>query len=268
MRFLFLLLICHQGLAQDFHFSTRYATITIGPGGYINSIRARSTKKEYCPAGDSSALLSLYKDKMYIQPGSATFDAGTGLISLLYPNGSTAVVKIEQRDSYLRLTLVSLSPRNGVDNIVWGPYKTSIHQTIGEIISTVRDNDFSIGMLALDMATTSGPPSEGDLPQTYYLIHAAPGVKLPPDLHEGQLFNTGGDSLGTSDIAFYSRPEEYFHYMVGNGAMLEPYGSDIVLHARDRRIPQIINFKPARMSPDRHQYVTGINMCPLSTWIL
>ncbi len=241
-------------------FSTRYVSIRISRSGYITSIRDKTGGKEYGAAGDSSALLSLYKDKQYIRPVSAAFDRSGRLVTLHYPNGSVARVKIESKRSWLRLQLVSLSPRNGVDNIVWGPYKTSISRTIGEIVTVVRDNRFSIGLQALDGATTGGPPSEGDLYQSYYLIHAPPGVNLPANLHEGQIFHIGGDSLGSSDVAFFSQPEEYYRYILGNGASLTPSGSELVLHARDRRIPQVINFKPSIISPDRHQWVGPIDV--------
>ncbi|HZK65382.1 MAG TPA: hypothetical protein VFC34_14660, partial [Puia sp.] len=246
--------------AQPHLFSTKYLTIGVSNSGYIISLKDKKTKKEYCPAGDSSALVCLYKDKNYILPVSARFNAVNHQISFRYSNGSVATISVVQRPTYFAFKLVSLVRRNGVDNIVWGPYKTSISQTIGEIISVVRNDEFSLGIMALDNATSSGPPSDGDLPQSYYLIHAPPGVKLPPGLHEGQIFNTGGDSLATSDIAFYSQPEEYYRFMTGNGAMLRPYGSDIVLHARDRRMSQVIDFKPFRMSPSRHQYVTPIDV--------
>ncbi|MDP4251984.1 MAG: hypothetical protein Q8918_17930 [Bacteroidota bacterium] len=246
--------------AQPHLFNTKYLTIGVSNSGYIVSLKDKQTKKEYCPPGDSSALISLYKDKNYILPVSARFNRVNHQISLHYSNGSVATISAMQKPGYFAFKLISLVPRNGVDNIVWGPYKTSISQNLGEIISVVRNDEFSLGIMALDNATSSGPPSEGDLPQSYYLIHAPPGVKLPPNLHEGQIFNTGGDSLGTSDVAFYSQPEEYYRFMTGNGAMLRPYGSDIVLHARDRRIPQVIDFRPFRMSPGRHQYVTPIDV--------
>ncbi|MDR3713637.1 MAG: hypothetical protein P4L51_12520 [Puia sp.] len=255
-----LLLLSFASIGQPRSFSTRYATIRVSAGGYITSIRDRITGKEYAAAGDSSALLSLTKGKVTLRPVSASFDPARQTMALVYPNGSVARVAIRNKHSYWRMQLLSLSPRDGVDNIVWGPYKTCISRTIGEIVSVVRDDQFSIGLQALDGSTTGGPPSEGDLYQSYYLVHAPPGVTLPANLHEGQIFHIGGDSLGSSDVAFFSQPEEYFRYILGNGAYLTSYGSDIVLHARDRRIPQLINFKPSIVSPDRHQYVAPIDV--------
>ncbi len=122
MPVMILLLFCHfTGIGQAHFFSTRYATIRVSGNGYITSIKDKAINKEYGAAGDSSALLSLYKDNVYILPVSASFDPAHQLMILAYSNGSVARVRIQSKRSYLRMELLSLSPRNGVDNIVWGP---------------------------------------------------------------------------------------------------------------------------------------------------
>jgi hypothetical protein len=187
--------------------------------------------------------MSLYKDKQYIHPLKATFNSAKKEITLRYVNGSIAKIKVDQYQQYLRLQLVSLAPRNGVDNIVWGPYKTTISKTIGEIISVVRNDDFAIGMLGLNDITTSGPPTDGDMSFMYYYIHSPDPRRypLPSHLKEGQTFTIGGD--GVNDVAFYSQPEEYYRMNYGNGALLEPaFGSSICMHSRDRRKEQMIRF--------------------------
>ena len=239
-----LLILVHlAGYSQGQTFQTKYVSVTINNKGFITSVKARHSGQEYCPAGRPSALLSLSKGKQFILPRAARFNKTGGEIELSYPNGAVATVKLEAKQQYLRMQLVSLSGRAGIDNIVWGPYKTTISKKIGEIISVVRDDNFAIGMLGLNDNTTSGTPSDGDVGFMYYYIHSPDPVKypLPAHLKEGQTFKIGGD--GRSDIAFYSQPEEYFRMSYGNGAMLEPaYGSSICMHARDRRKEQMIRF--------------------------
>ncbi|SMO76722.1 hypothetical protein [Solitalea koreensis] len=238
-----LLLSMHELKAQAFQLQTQYVRLSINAQGYITSIKEKKTGKEYAPKGLSSALVSLYKDKKYILPSKALFNSAKKEIVLTYPNGSVAKVKVDQRQQYLRLQLQSLTPRNGVDNIVWGPYKTNISKTIGDIISVVRSDDFAIGMLGLNDNTTSGPPTDGDMTGMYYYIHSPDPKKypLPPHLKEGQTFTIGGD--GNNDVAFYSNPEEYFRMCYGNGASLEPaFGTSICMHSRDRKMEQMIRF--------------------------
>lgn len=263
---IFLIFVQLAGYSQGQTFQTKYVTVTINSKGFISSVKDRRTKLEYCPAGRPSALLSLYKGKQSMSPHAAKFNKANGEIEMSYPNGAVARVKLEAKQEYLRMQLVALSNRNGVDNIVWGPYKTTISKRIGEIISVVRDDNFAIGMLGLNDNTTSGPPSDGDVGFMYYYIHSPDPAKypLPPHLKEGQTFKIGGD--GRSDIAFYSQPEEYFRMSYGNGAMLEPdYGSSICMHARDRRKEQMIRFPVLPDNLDggynsaRYQLVAPVN---------
>ncbi len=238
-------LVILVGLASQAAFAAqslqmRYTQIQIDDKGFITSLASRQSGKEYSPAGHPSALMSLHEDgqanNKLVLPVSANFRTGQGEIELKYSNGATAVIKVAQKDTYFRFQLVSLTPRGTVDNIVWGPINTTISKTLGDLIGVVRDDDWAIGLLGLDDNTIAGPVVDGDCYGMGYFIHSPDPVKypVPPQYKEGQWFNIGGD--GVSDTAFFSHPEEYFHYVMGNGANLEPeFGSSVAYHARDRR---------------------------------
>jgi hypothetical protein len=221
-------------------FQTDYARITIDRRGFITSILARSSGKEYSPAGHTSALLSLHEggqpnDKLLV-PAAAAFEQEGEEIQLTYGNGATAVVRANAKGSYVRFELLSLEPRRTVDNVVWGPVNTTIRGKIGDLIGVVRDPDFAIGMVGLNDNTISGPVEDGDCYGMGYYVHSTNPKKYPldPKYQEGEWFNIGGD--GISDVAFYSHPEEYFNQVMGSGAKLAPeFGSYVVYHARDRR---------------------------------
>ncbi len=221
-------------------FQTKYARIRIDKQGFITSLVSRKSGKEYCPVGHPSPLMSLHEfqqpyDRL-ISPVSAAFDAGKQEIELKYPTGAAAVVRIAQKENYFRFQLISLAPRGSVDNIVWGPLRTTISRIIGDIIGVVREEDWAIGMLGLDDNTIAGPPVEGDCYEMAYYIHSPDPKKypVPPQYKEGERFRVGGN--GVSDVAFYSHPEEYFQMVFGTGARLEPeFGSTVAYHARDRR---------------------------------
>lgn len=247
-----------------FQFNTKYITLSVNDKGQIVSIKNKSGK-EYVPQKHTSAFLNLYQNDKFIHSNSAMYDKESSEMILSYTNGSVARVKIDEKENYLRMELVSLSPRNGVDNIVWGPYNTTISKTIGEIISVVRDDEFALGIMALDDNTTSGTPCDGDMYQGCYIIHTPDSKKYPiPDsLREGQRFRIGGD--GINDVAFFSHPEEYYRFMMGNGATLEPeFGSSLALHSRDRSLSQTIlyphfNDFPSVKAP-RHLNVERIDV--------
>ncbi|MET3608242.1 hypothetical protein [Mucilaginibacter rubeus] len=266
LAFSMMLVIHPQADAQTITLNTKFVTLSINKHGFITSIKDKSSHKEYCPAGKVSALLSLYKGESYILPVAAAFNTLNKRITLHYPNGSVATVQTDEKGEYVRLKLVSLKPRNGVDNIVWGPYKLTISKTIGDILGVVRDDDFAFGILGLNDNTTGGPPTGGDMSFMYYFIHSPDPLKypLPPNLKEGQTFTIGGD--GINDVAFYSHPEEYYRMNYGNGARLEPaFGSTVCMHSRDRRKEQMIRFPvlpdnlDGKVNSARYQLVPPVN---------
>ena len=229
--------------AQTFQLQTQYARVSVDSKGFITSIKDKKRGVEYCPKGMSSALMSLYSKGQYILPEKAVYNTVKHEIVLTFKNGGEARIKAQQKQQYLRFQLLSLTKETEVDNIVWGPYKTTISQIIGDVLGVVRNDDFAIGLLGVDDNTTSGPPTGGDMSFMYYFIHSPDAKKypLPPNLKEGQTFNIGGD--GINDVAFYSQPEEYYRMNYGNGATLEPaFGSTVCMHSRNRRKEQMIRF--------------------------
>lgn len=259
------LLCCSFGvMANSFSLKAKYMTIGINEKGYIVSLKDNKSKKEYSPAGHPSALLALTKgNDEYIYPKKAEYDPATSQITLTYTNDAVATLKADIKGEYVRFELLNLTPRYDIDNVVWGPYNTTISKTLGEIISVVRDDNYAIGIMALDDNTTSGVPTNGDMYQGCYIIHSPDHEKypLPDSLYEGQRFRIGGD--GMNDVAFYSQPEEYFRFMNGDGATLHPeFGTSISLHSRDRSKPHTIlyphyNDFPGVKSP-RHMIVDPV----------
>jgi hypothetical protein len=168
-----MLLFVNMLHAQPFQLQTQYARIGVDGKGFITSIKDIKTGKEFCPNGMSSALMSLnINNTQYILPQKAAYNAARKEISLTYPNGSEAKIKIDQKQQYLHFQLLSLSNSSAIDNIVWGPYKTTISKLIGDVLGVVRNDDFAIGMLGLDDNTTGGPPTGGDMSFMYYFIHS------------------------------------------------------------------------------------------------
>jgi hypothetical protein len=219
---------------------TQYARLQIDDHGFVPSLVALQSGKEYSPQGHASPLLSLHEsgqpNDQLVTPASAVFHPEKHEIELKYPTGALAVVMAEEKGTYFRFQLVSLTPRGTVDNVVWGPLHTTVSGKIGDIIGVVRNDDWAIGMMGLDDNTIAGPVVDSDCYGMGYYIHSPDPVKfpVPPKYKEGQWFNIGGN--GITDTAFYSHPEEYFQQVFGTGAKLEPeFGSSVAYHARDRQ---------------------------------
>ncbi|MGM9760296.1 MAG: hypothetical protein ACI30I_09345, partial [Parabacteroides sp.] len=237
---------CSQG--HTWYFQTDYFRICVDNRGYIVHMQNITVKpyREFSPADKPSPLMSLYdsQQKRYYLPQKADFDPQHGRFVLSYPNGSVAQVRMEPRKKYMKMTLESLEPRNGVDAIQWGSYYTNITNLLGEIIGVARDTsevvNYSIGMLALDDNTLGGTAdTEGDAAPFEYIIHTpdAKRFPLPDSLYEGQTFSLGGD--GVSDVAFYANKEPYYRIMYGNAALVDSLGRIYLNYqSRDRTRPR------------------------------
>jgi len=215
----------------------------------------KASQPEYSPSDEPSPLMCLYDSKknVYYYSSSASFVSSTNTMTLKYPNGSVATITIQAFPKYIKLKLLTLTPRNEVNSIQWGYYYTSITNLLGNMIGVARDTsasvNYAIGVFSLSDSTSSGPANIiGDNPPIQYLIHSPDPARfpLPAGLHEGQVLPTGGDAF--TDYGFYSHPEEYYQFTGGQAcgcgaATVDAQGRiSVVYHAEDRRKTELIDF--------------------------
>jgi len=233
-------------------FSTRYFKIHVNEKGFITSMKniTVTPNREFSPVDRPSPLMLLYDGakKIYYEPVTASFQKKEKQIKLNYSNGSVATVRIDPQSKYLKMTLVSLTNREGIEGIQWGYYHTTITNLLGEIIGVARDTssrvNYAIGMLALNDNTLGGASSTvGDAAPFQYIIHTpdAKRFPLPDSLHEGQIFSLGGN--GISDVAFYAHKEPWYRIMYGDAAQVDEKGRiSIAYQSRDRSGKREISF--------------------------
>ncbi|MDR3711486.1 MAG: hypothetical protein P4L51_01620 [Puia sp.] len=150
-------------------FSTKDFSLTIDTRGWIMGIRSLPGGEDYVPKDHPGSLLQLVKGDRRIVSDSAGF--GKDFILLFYPDHYTAKVKVSGRTDYLRFELVGLARRTGVvgpggtaagtddpgvDAVLWGPFNTSLSDTIGNTVGIVRSAVFAIGLQTLNVKTTGG----------------------------------------------------------------------------------------------------------------
>lgn len=260
---LFITILFYAQSYAQIALSTDYFKININERGFITSMKniTKTRAQEFSPTDKPSPLLCLYNGKkgIYYEPKKASFSKDKNVITLNYTNGSVAKVRIETKMKYFKLTLESLSNRNGIDDIQWGSFHTNITNLFGEVIGVARDTsetvNYAIGVLALNDYTTGGKSTNiADCSPFQYVIHSPDQLQfpLPSNLHEGQMFPIGGD--GISDVAFYAHPEPYYRILYGNSAEVDRKGRiSITYHASNRRkektiffslIPQLETNKP------------------------
>jgi len=242
-----LLFFCsHLLKAQDIHLESNSFRIGINKAGNVFSLVDKQSAIDYAPVGKTSPLLSLFKDGGYIYPVAVQYK-GRKLI-LTFSNQSRAVVNVVNKGDYLRFQVESLSPRNNVEAVVWGPYKTTIQEKIGETVCVVRNEKFAIGMQALDINTIEGVPGNGDNSGGGSFIDPLPGQQLPDSLKDkiGQQVDVNVNVTGDMP--------EYVRMYRGSAAVKIPAGSELRLFSRDRKTGRIIG------SQNNRQYVQPVDV--------
>lgn len=228
-----LLMACNPGHVDQL--STQYAQIQLDGKGFVTGIIDAQTGVNYVPNGVSSPLIKLFDGKDYVLPTSVKVEPGRWTFS--FANGSEAVVRKEVKEGYVRLQLESLTNRDRIEAVAWGPYATTLSQYIGETVGVVHDTVFAIGVHPLQISTTEGVPHLGDDATGAFIIDPLPGQDLPDEYK---------DRVGTKapDINVNEEGDmpEYIRQLRGNAAVAKEYGSDIQFFARDWRKEKVIDY--------------------------
>ncbi|MBK6947042.1 MAG: hypothetical protein IPH16_02225 [Haliscomenobacter sp.] len=58
--------------------------------------------------------------------------------------------------------MIKALPEAAIDKVVWGPFATTIGETVGEIVGVVRNGQFALGIQSLNVKTVGGslPPAK------------------------------------------------------------------------------------------------------------
>lgn len=124
-------------------------SVSISETGQVVSLKNNTA--EYAAARPGSLLQLVVKGDT-LSPAKAVFNKDN--IVLSYNGGLTASVKVQAKPSYLVFTLTGVS--KGVDAVKWGPFNTTVVDTIGNTVGVVRSGTFAIGLQCLNTKTTGG----------------------------------------------------------------------------------------------------------------
>jgi hypothetical protein len=83
-----------------------------------------------------------------------------------------AHIKAEQKTTHITFELIKIEGNSKPDLAIWGPFATTINQTVGETVGVVRNEDFAIGIQALNPKTLGGYPTNEDDTEPAYDIFA------------------------------------------------------------------------------------------------
>ena len=139
------------------------------------------------------------------------------LLRLRYATGATADIAVEGKATHVCFEVVDVASQHHVELVSWGPYPTTIGETIGETVGVVRDQDFAIGIQALNARTLGGRPCrDDDVMPSYDIFDSGDYADVSLDFKDRQLYR-------------------------GDVAVATDYGSALQAFCRDRSQERVIS---------------------------
>lgn len=215
-RLIFLSLLTLLFCSNEYYaaFETEMFRLSLNSSGRVTGLIDKSANKNYLASKESAPLLAIRVKNEIELPKNLSFETATNYLTLLFPkNNIEAVIRVEEKQTHINFELLSLSSKDSVKLVIWGPYPTTIGKIVGETVGVVRDDKFAIGIQALNLKTLGGyPPHESDIdPQcdifsTSNYIDVADSLKI---LYRGQTAKkTDFGGVVGSKIALFGCPPE------------------------------------------------------------
>mgnify|MGYP001123542894 FL=1 len=112
--------------------------------------------KDYISKDTIVSVMSIRIDNQILHPISASSNRNE--IILDFENDVVAHIKVEEKETHFTLELISITNKDIVELIVWGPYPNIINKIISETVGVVRGDEFALGIQALNIKTLGGYP--------------------------------------------------------------------------------------------------------------
>jgi hypothetical protein len=154
--YILLLFTLVSAARAQFSCTSGEASLYVNDKGLLSELRRNGSDHTYLFARRPSPLLQIQKENTWLSPINCKRDPGKGLLSLTYPGGTRINIRSTEHDSHLTLEIIAVQSPIEVSAVIWGPYATTIGDTVGEIIGVVRDHDFAFGIQGLNPKTVGG----------------------------------------------------------------------------------------------------------------
>jgi hypothetical protein len=167
--------------AKNTEFSTTWLKITLDEKGSLVSLFDKTENIEYLPSEQTAPLMSI-RCAGVIETPSQLKKSGN-IITLQYEKSKIeARIKVIEKTGYLSFELVNISSPDKVELIIWGPFPTTVRETIGECVGVVRNDKFALGIQALNVKTLGGyPGEENDIEPAYDIFATGNLVDISDD---------------------------------------------------------------------------------------
>ena len=162
--------------AGDIAIETQWFRLGLSEQGFVTTLYDKTNNKEYLPSSKNATLLSIRVNGTIEKPQQLLKKGN--YIMLSYPDNKVEVrIGVQVKQDYITFELISITPSEMVELVIWGPFPTTIGETVGECVGVVRNNEFAIGIQALNVKTLGGYPNEESDIEPSYDIFASGNYK-------------------------------------------------------------------------------------------
>lgn len=160
--------------AGDITWTTSGLRMGVNDKGFVTSLYDVINNKEYIPSGGNSPLLTIRCNGETENP--AILKSSGNDLTLSFPkNKVEARISVGASADYLTFELTDIRPFEKVELVIWGPFPTTIRETIGECVGVVRNSEFALGIQALNVKTLGGyPTEENDIEPSFNIFDKNP----------------------------------------------------------------------------------------------
>ena len=135
-----------------------FCKIGISDTGHLSSWIDLQSGKNQLSKDSISPLLSIRIQNHIYHPEKASFDKGNETITLQYDKGFSVDIKFQIKEQHFNFEIVKVNPFDSVEMVIWGPYQSTIDGMIGETVGVAQNDEFAIGLQALNPKTLGGYP--------------------------------------------------------------------------------------------------------------
>ncbi len=155
LNFLFVFALCTLawGLQAQSSFTTRQFSLSLDESGAISQLKDVQNQVNYA-SKERAFLVGIKSGGEILDP--IGFRATGERLTYLFPEQLSVDLEVQSKGDYLKLEVVGISGDQNIEAVLWGPFKTTIRETVGEFVGVVRNQDFAIGIQALNVKTTGG----------------------------------------------------------------------------------------------------------------
>lgn len=163
-------------------FETNSFLLYLDVSGNVISLTDKSKGKDYYAGQEKSPLLSIRINGEYESPSSIVWDEDSKQIFLKYsPSQSAISVRTKQNTEYITFEITEVRSGKDIELVVWGPFATTISQTVGECVGVVRNSEYAIGIQALNAKTIGGYPVTEDDVDPNFNVQTTTSLADAPD---------------------------------------------------------------------------------------